>query len=189
MLCFRDRICDKGRFGKDRGGFYDGHYSLGEAERPSHSATLIREGLAELAGKRKAITVRKTYAFRKGGLSVEYEITNRDAADISLRLGVELNLAAGVDPKAIGLSALEGRGERELDPAAECAAEGLVGLRLSNLAKEEKIEARSDRPFVLAHSPVRSSSMYQGCLLLLGYDLDLAADSSQRLSLTLELRS
>ena len=189
MLCFRDRVCDKGRFGKDRGGFYDGYYSMGEAERPAHSTALFREGFAELGGKRKAMTIRKTYSFRKGGLSVEYEISNRDAAPLSLRLGVELNLAAGADASAVGLSALEGRGERELDPAAECGAEGLVGLRLSNLAKEEKIEARSDRAFVLSHSPVRSSSMYQGCLLLLGYDLDLAPDSSQRLSLTLELRS
>jgi hypothetical protein len=188
MLCFRDRICEKGRFGKDRGGFYDGHYAIGEAERPAHTALLVREGFAELGGKRRSLAIRKTYA------------SGREAFRSSTRSRTETPSPSHFASASNSTSAwrrpfisrafwLEGKGERELDPAAECGAEGLLGLRLSNLAKEEKIEARSDRAFILAHSPVRSSSMYQGCLLLLGFDLDLSPDSSQRLSLTLEIRS
>jgi 4-alpha-glucanotransferase len=218
LLCFRDRISEKGRFGEDRGGFYDAHYARAETERPAHVAALYREDYAELGGRRRALSLRKTYSFRKGGLSVEYELTNRDPSPLSLRLSVELNLAAGMEASAVGLAGLRGHDELALDSLAECGAEGLVGLRLLNAAKEERIEARSDRPFSLSHAPLRPSlrsgepeparpaagpeangraaaetaraaAPYQGCALLLGYDLDIPADSSQRLSITLELRS
>jgi len=207
MLCFRDRITEKGRFGEDRGGFRDAYYALSETERPAHVASLYREDYAELGGKRRALSIRKTYSFRKGGLSVEYELTNRDSSPVSLRLAVELNLAAGMDASSVGLSGLKGHDELVMDSLAPCRADALVGVRLVNAAKEERIEARSDRPFSLEHSPLRPSiradaptpsspegpdradAAYQGCSLLLGYDLDLVPDSSQRLSLTLELRS
>jgi hypothetical protein len=218
MLCFRDRISEKGRFGEDRSGFGDAHYALAESERPAHVASLYREDYAELGGRRRALALRKTYSFRKGGLSVEYELTNRDPAPLSLRLSIELSLAAGADASSVGLAGFKGHDELPMDSLVECGAEGLIGLRLANLAKEERLEARSDRPFALSHSPIRSAcradaplassapapaegagrppaaqgrpaAPYQGCLLLLGYDLDLVPDSSQRLSLTLELRS
>jgi alpha-amylase len=193
MLCFRDRILEKGGLGQNRGGFYDAYYTLEETERPANSILLLREDYAQLGGRRRALAIRKGFSFKKGGLSVEYELSNRDPAPVSLRLAVELNLAAGMDASSVGLIGLAGRDELELDPASECGADGFLGLRLVNTAKDEKIEARSDRSFTLTHTPIRSSAdaggRYQGCLLLLGYDLDFSVDASQRISLTLELKS
>jgi len=193
MLCFRDRILEKGSFGQNRGGFYDAYYTLEESERPANSIRLLRDDYAQLGGKRRALSVRKVFSFKKGALSVEYELTNRDPAPLSLRFAVELNLAAGLEASSVGLVCLAGREERELDSGSECRGENIVGLRLVNTAKDEKIELRSDRSFILSHTPIRSSvdtgRRYQGCLLLFCYDLDFAVDASQRISLTLELKS
>jgi Uncharacterized conserved protein len=194
-LCFRDRITEKGGFGADRGGFSDARYSLVEAERPSSVSSLFREGQAELGGKKRSLSIKKTYSFRKGGLSVDYEVANKESAPLSLRLCVELNLAAGLSPEAVALAGIRGRDELALETAKKSAESDLNGLRLTNLAKDEKIELRSDLPFALAHAPVTlaiegvDKASYQGCSLSLGWDLDLPADSSRRFSITMELRS
>jgi 4-alpha-glucanotransferase len=194
-LCFRDRIAEKGSFGADRSGFSDARYSLVEAERPSSVASLFREGQAELGGKKRALSLKKTYSFRKGGLSVDYEVANKESSVLSLRLCVELNLAAGFSSETVGLAGIRGRDELGLDTAKKSSESDLNGLRLTNLAKDEKIELRSDLPFALSHLPVTSSiegidkAAYQGCALNLGWDLELPADSARRFSITMELRS
>jgi 4-alpha-glucanotransferase len=198
-LCFRDRISEKGSFGADKGGFYDARYALVEAERPASVASLFREGQAELGGKKRSLSIKKTYSFRKGGLSVDYELSNKESLPLALRIGAELNLAAGFSAEAVGLAGIRGRDELGLATDKKSSESDLNGLRLSNLAKGETIELRSDLPFALAHSPVlcpieaRAESgeggAYQGCAIVLGWDLELPADSARRFSVTLELRS
>jgi hypothetical protein len=195
-LCFRDRICEKGSFGADKGGFADARYTLVEAEKPASVASLLREGQAELGGKKRSLSIRKTYSFRKGGLSVDYEVASKESSPQSLRLCVEFNLAAGLSADAVGLAGLKAREELALETGRKSVVLDLSGLRLSNLAKGEKIELRSDLPFALTHVPIVASggggaapASYQGCGLTLGWDLDIPADSSRRLSVTIELRS
>lgn len=194
-LCFRDRIAEKGSFGADRSGFSDAPYSLIDAERPSSVASLVREGQADIGGKKRALSLKKTYSFRKGGLSVDYEVANKESAPLSVRLCVELNLAAGFSPEAIALAGIRGRDELGLETSQKSSESDLNGLRLSNLAKDEKIELRSDLPFALSHLPVTAviegidKASYQGCALTLGWDLELPSDSTRRFSITLELRS
>jgi 4-alpha-glucanotransferase len=198
-LCFRDRIAEKGGFGADRGGFSNTRYSLGEAERPSSVASLSREGQVDIGGKKRSLSIKKTYSFRKGGLSVDYEIGNRDPFPMSFRLCVELNLAAGLSAEAVSLAGMRGRDEIALETGKKCAESDLNGFRLTNLAKGEKLEVRTDYPFALSHAPLYGEPRakgggaeqrdYQGCGLALGWDLDLPADSSRRLSITLELRA
>ncbi len=195
-LCFRDRISEKGGFGADKGGFSDARYALVEAERPASVASLFREGTAELGGKNRSLSLKKTYSFRKGGLTVDYEISNKESVPIALRLGVEFNLAAGFSADAVALAGIRAREEIALETGRKCVESDLNGLKLHNLAKDEKIEIRSDLPFSLSHSPVlsegsgaSSASWYQGCGLVLGWDLDIPADSGRRLSITLELRT
>jgi 4-alpha-glucanotransferase len=199
-LCFRDRISEKGGFGADRAGFADARYVLVEAERPSSVASLFREGQAELGGKKRCLSLKKTFSFRKGGLSVDYEIGNKESLPLGFRLCVELNIAAGLSAEAVELAGVRGRDEIGLETGKKCSESDLNGLRLTNLAKGEKIEVRSDFPFALSHAPVLLDSIvtgagqpgkssYQGCGLVLGWDLELPADSSRRLSITLELRS
>ena len=98
-LCFRDRLSERGSFGSDKGGFADARYLPAEAERPSSVASLLREGYAEIGGKKRSVSIRKTYSFRKGGLSVDYEIANRDPYGMPLRLGVEFNLVRRPRPR------------------------------------------------------------------------------------------
>jgi len=195
-LCFRDRLSEKGSFGSDKGGFADGRYSLVEAERPASVASFLREGQAELGGKKHTLSVRKTYSFRKGGLSVEYELGNKDSSRLSFRLAVEFYLAAGFFAEAVTLAGIRAREEIALETAHKCLESDLNGLRLTNVAKGEKIELRSDLPFALSHSPVfleatppGDAAAYQGCGLSLGWDLDIPADSSRRLSITMEMLS
>jgi alpha-amylase len=194
-LCFRDRIAEKGSFGADHSGFSDARYSLVEVERPSSVASLFREGHAELGGKERALSLKKTYSFRRGGLSVDYEVANKESAPLSLRLCVELNLAAGFSPGAVALAGIRGRDELPLETAKKSSESDLNGLRLSNLAKDEKIELRSDLPFALSQLPVTAAidgiekAAYQGCAITLGWDLEFPTDSARRFSITMELRS
>jgi 4-alpha-glucanotransferase len=198
-LCFCDRIMEKGSFGADKGGFSDARYALIEAERPSSVASLFREGHADLGGKKRSISIKKTYSFRKDGLSVDYELFNKESVPLALRLGVELNLAVGFTAEAVGLAGIRGRDELGLATVKKSAESDLNGLRLTNLSKAETIELRSDMPFALSHVPVYSSfgdksesvedGAYQGCAILLGWDLEIPADSARRFSATLELRS
>jgi hypothetical protein len=194
-LCFRDRIAERGSFGADKSGFSDAKYALLEAERPSSVASLFREGQVELGGKKRSISLKKTYSFRKGGLSVDYEIMNKESFGLGLRLCVELNLSAGASPELVELAGIRGRDELALETGKKSAESDLNGLRLTNVAKGEKIELRSDLPFALSHLPVSSpieaqdGSAYQGCALTLGWDLELPSDSARRFSITLELRS
>jgi 4-alpha-glucanotransferase len=188
-LCFRDRLSEKGSFGEDRGGFADARYLLVEAERPASMASLLREGQAELGGKRRALAIKKTYSFRKGGLSVDYELSNKDSAPIALRLGVEFNLAAGLGAEAVALAGVRAKEDIVLETGRKCLEPDLNAFRLSNLAKEEKIEIRADLPFALSHTPIIAEGAYQGCGITLGWDLDIPAGSSRRLSIALDLRS
>jgi len=196
---FRDHFCDSGRFGPDRGSFASAHYAFAASDKPSHIASLTREGWAEDGRRRRSIVLRKVYAFRKGGLSVQYEIENKDSETYSFRFVSELNLAVGFDPLALVLAGQREKESIALDPASACGAERLDALRLENSRQKERIELRADEPFGLSHEPifaeVASSSCapggshYQGCLLLLGWDLAIPADSSRRIDLTLELRA
>ena len=200
-LCFRDSISEKGSFGTDRGSFSDARYSLVEAEKPASVVSLFREGQADISGKRRFLAIKKTYSFRKGGFSVEYEVASKESTPLSLRLGVDLNLSAGFSPETVSLSGIRARDEIVLATDKKSSESDLNGLKLSNQAKGETIELRSDVPFSLAHAPVlclldsaemsgiKGLPAYQGCCLTLGWDLDLPADSARRFSITLELRS
>jgi alpha-amylase len=200
-LCFRDSISQKGSFGTDVGGFADARYALVEDERPSSVASFFKEGHIELGGRKRSLSLKKIYSFRKGGLSVDYEIGNKEPSLLAFRICVELNLAAGLSTDMVALAGMRGRDELQLNTAEKCGEIDLNGFKLSNLAKDEVIEVRSDLPFALSHVPIHSLDrrpsedsstshmVYQGCGLKLGWDIDLPADSSRRLSLTLELRS
>jgi alpha-amylase len=198
-LCFRDRIVERGTFGSDKGSFSNSRYALVEAERPSSVSSLFREGHAELGGKKRWLSIKKTFSFRRDGLSVDYELFNKDSVPLSLRLVAELNLAAGLSPEAVALAGIRGRDELGLATEKKSSESDLNGLRLGNIAKSETIELRSDMPFALSHAPVYSPAgngteegegdAYQGCAILLGWDLEMPADSARRFSVTLEIRS
>ena len=196
--CFRDHICERGAFGPDLGSFASSYYSPVESDKPSNLVSLSREGWAEIGGRRRSLVLRKSYSFRKGSLSLQYELENKDPEPASLRLAVELNLAAGFDPEAVGLFALRGREGIPLQASSVSEAEGIEGFRLENQRQEERIELRGDETLSLRHEPILAEvkggsclpggPQYQGCVLLLGFDLDIPPDSSRRLGLSLELR-
>ncbi len=195
-LCFRDRYSEKGKFSFEKGGFTDDRYVLVEAERPASVASLFCEGKVELGGKKRSLVVRKTYSFRKGGLSVDYEISNKEPVSLAMRLGVEFNLAAGFSPDLVTLVGIRGREDLAVDTSREYLVSDINGLRLSNQAKNERIEIRSDNPFILSHMPILTEAIagslldsYQGCALTLGWDLEIPANSARMLSITLELRT
>ncbi|MDP3178471.1 MAG: DUF1926 domain-containing protein, partial [Spirochaetaceae bacterium] len=167
----------------------------------------FRDGCFGSGKERRSINLRKTYAFRKGGLTLDYEIENKDRFPAAFRMFTEMNLAAGFEPELVGLCAVQGHLELPLDSSRSSITEDATGLRISNLRHEERIEARSDRPFSLSHSPCftlteigaeigaengggpNGAKRYQGCRILIGWDLDIPTDTSQRFSITLELRS
>ena len=195
-LCFRDHFSEKGSFGEDRGNLADARYALVDAERPASVASLYREGEADLGGRKRVFSVGKVYSFRRAGLSVDYEISNRETSPLSLRIGVEFNLAAGFSAESVELLGLRAREEIRLETGRRCLEPDLNGFRLANLAKDERIEIRSDLPFDLVHKPIvpeagsnPAASSYQGCDVVLGWDLDIPPASARRVSISLELRS
>jgi hypothetical protein len=197
--CFGDHISEKGQFGPDLGSFSHSLYSHIESDKPSHIVSLAREGWSEIGGRRRNLVIRKAYGFRKGTISLRYEVENKDGETASLRLAVEINLAAGFDTETIALFGLKARENIPLQTASICEAEGLDGFRIENLRQSESIEIRSDEKIALRHEPVFSEvkaiscisggRQYQGCTLLLGIDLDIPADSSRHFNIALELRN
>ncbi len=197
---FKDRIFAHGGAGIDRGSFADSQYSLVETDGPAHLAILSRDGWCEQEGRRVPLSIRKTFTFRKGGLTVDYELINRDIESSAFRFGVELNISAGFEPSSVGLSTLRGRDLGALESSRSCSSLALTGIRIENTRQSEHIEVRSDTAFDLEHEPVfadtgfestspASDGRYQGCRLLCCWDITLASEASQRLSLTMELRS
>jgi alpha-amylase len=198
--CFKDRILDPKESGPDRGSFADSQYSLIETDSSAHLAILARDGWCEQEGRRRPLTIRKTFTFRKGGLSVDYELINRDIDSATFRFAVELNLAAGFEPSGVGLFALRKRDAQALDSSSNCAGTELTGLRLENIRQSEHIDIRSDSVFDLVHEPIYTDQSgdgtasapdgcYQGCRLLCCWDVTLSPEASRMLSMTLELRS
>lgn len=195
-LAFLDRCMKKGGFGPDVGDFAESHYALIETDRPANITTLEHEGWVDFGGRKSPLLLRKTFIFRKGGVSVEYELSNPSQAPLSLRFAVECNFSAGLSPNAVGLSVFRGRDALVLDSAAACDASAATSLRLENTRYDERIELRSDQAFDLHHQPVllptgegdTAVERYQGCLLSLGWDIDLPAAGARQLAVTLELR-
>ena len=67
---------------------------------------------------------------------------------------MEFNLAAGFSAESVELLGLRAREEIRLETGHKCLEPDLNGLRLANLAKDERIEIRSDLPFDLVHKPI-----------------------------------
>ncbi|HTX73534.1 MAG TPA: alpha-amylase/4-alpha-glucanotransferase domain-containing protein [Rectinemataceae bacterium] len=197
LLCFQDRCMRKGGFGSDVGGFSNAYYSLTESERPAHSARLAHEGWVEIGGKRRPLSLKKNYVFRKGSLSADYELENSSADKVSFRFVVEFNLTAGLSPAGVSLAQAHGRDVKSLDPSHICDASGSTSVRLENLRQSEQLEIRSETAFELRHEPIFAAATnaggttdaYQGCRLLLGWDVELAAAATGRFALTLELKA
>ena len=197
--CFHDRVCAQGGFEGQAGGFLDAHYSLAGSEKPAHLAVLVCEGKALLGGRERSLVVRKAFAFKKGALSLEYEISNPEAEPLAIRFATELNLAAGTDASRVGLSGDSGPGQEPVafESGIKGRGSGLKALRLENLDDEEKLELRCERPFEFVHEPVYRSvdvdgvahAMYQGSSVSLGWDLDIPASSSTRLAVVLGLKA
>lgn len=196
-MAFQDRCTKKGSFGPDLGNFAISHYVLVEADRPANIAALSFDGWVDLGGKRRALTLKKTFIFRKGGVSVDYELVNKDTDPIPLRFVVENNFSAGFSPSAVGLSIFKGREASVFDAAAVCEILAGTSLRLENLRHEERIEMRSEHAFEFRHEPVLLTvddgatkvERYQGCDLFIGWDLDLPPEGTRQFSITLELRA
>ncbi|HUW41253.1 MAG TPA: alpha-amylase/4-alpha-glucanotransferase domain-containing protein [Rectinemataceae bacterium] len=196
-LALLDRCMKKGGFGADLGDFAESHYALVETDRPANITTLSHEGWMDVGGRKAALVLKKTFIFRKGSVTVEYELTNPSSAPVALRFAVENNFSAGLSPGAVGLSVFRGRDASVLDSAAGCGASACTSLRLENGRYDERIELRSDRAFELHHEPVFLSSgegdsaeeRYQGCRLWLGWDIDIPAGAAWQSALTLELRA
>lgn len=203
---FQDRFCKGGQFGADISLGQEG-FALEDSDRPAHQAVLTRDLALELGGKKKLLFLRKKYVFRKVALSVVYELANRESEALSFRCCTELKLAAGSSPEAVGLEALATAagakgGEKAVEKLvlasdAKVEAQGLDLLRITNARAEEQLELRADRPFHLVARPLwhearihgEKRQLYEGASFLLGWDLTLPADSSIKLTLTLEIRS
>jgi len=196
--CFHDRFFELGSFSVPvDDGFSNALYTLADSERPVYQAVLIRESFVELGGKKRAIGIRKAYSFRKGAISIDYEIFNRDIDTLSFRFTTELNLALAFYPTEIIFSGLRGHEAVAIDSHIISEGDFFTGLRMENHRDGERIELRSDRSFALSHTPLFSSllseeaeatlELYQGCRLQVGWDLNLASTESTMFSITLEL--
>jgi hypothetical protein len=193
--CFHDHIYGPGTFLGDRGLFLDATFALAEADLSAMSAVFSREGEADIADRKHLLAVRKRYAFRRGLLSVEYEISNREAVEAAFRFATELNLTAGLSARATSLSVARGHEREDRDAELAWIEPGLTGWRVENRKAGERLEIRSDLPFELSHLPLARGiesegeyrDHYQGARFLAGWDLVLSPGALGHLSLSIEL--
>ncbi len=198
--CFHDRVFPVGTFGKEAGSFHEATYEVDASAPSAHLAVLSREGYAALAGIDRLLGLRKSFAFKKGAMTVEYEITNRENLPLAFRFAVEFNLAAGLEPAQVALEAApaaEDAAPIRFDASHEVAYPGVKALCIENCVAEERIAIRSERPFHVSHSPVwrhgeadgLAREFYEGASFLLGWDLELDPESATRIPLVLDLRA
>jgi hypothetical protein len=198
-LCFQDEIFAYGGFDAAGSGLCGAYYGLVDPERQANVASLSRDTRAEIAGRSRVLGLRKVYSFRKGGLSVDFEVENKESDSLRLRFGTELNIAAAHDPSLVGLSWIKGHDSSAMNPALSATVAGIDGLRIENLRLAERIELRSDAAFSMHHRPMflrrpsrvdgPQTECYQGCRILVGWDMEVEANASFPVSLTLELRA
>lgn len=203
---FQDRFCRSGQFGADISATPEG-FALEESERPAHQVVLTRDLVLEFGGKKKLLSLRKKYIFRKVALSVVYEIANRESESLSFRFCTEVKLAAGSSPESVGLEAQtspqQAKGSEKIAEKISLASDakvelpGLDLLRITNSKAEEQLELRVDRPFNLVSRPIwheaiihgEKRQLYEGASFLLGWDVVIPPDSSVKIAVTLEIRS
>jgi alpha-amylase len=193
--CFQDGFSPMGCFEPEIGNYRDGIYSLEESDRPAHLAVLTREGVVDMGGKKRAVFIRKKYAFRKVALSVIYELANRESEELSLRFHTELNLAVGASPDAVYIEGHRDGTEKVVIPSdAAVATKALAFVRITNLKAEEHLELRSDKTFELLSRPLFLSAhgglkeLYEGASFVLGWDVTLPPESSIKIAVALEIR-
>ncbi len=202
--CFHDHIYAKGGFGPDLSAFPDTDYQCAASDRSANLAeftckcsTVQPEAGRDGAGQQE-LAITKSYSFKRTSITLNYCIANSDKTPQSFRLGVELNLTAGLSPDSIGLKGLRQDSEPlELGAAAESRSQSLSGVSFFNSRAKETLELRSDRPFELLVSPVFArvetagvvKQLYQGERALLGYDMDIEPGASVSIQLVLELKN
>lgn len=196
--CFYDCFSSPGHFGPDLGNYSDALYQLEDSDRPAHLAVLTREGTVDLEGRKRAIGIRKKFAFRKIAMSVIYELSNRENDPLSFRFCTRLNFAAGNDSRFVFLEGHRDSQEKiDIPNSLASQNSALDFVRITNAKAEEHIEIRSDRPFALDSSPLSTeasmtgvpAAFFEGHALVLGWDITIAAGSSIKLAVALELRS
>ncbi|MFZ2636901.1 MAG: alpha-amylase/4-alpha-glucanotransferase domain-containing protein [Rectinemataceae bacterium] len=194
---FREELCD-----------FSGHwYSLHESDKPAQMAVFGSDGAIRTGGRKATLSLRKTYLFRKNGLSVDYELLNLNSEDVSFRFASELNLVPS-NTAGFGLILLRDRERLPVDIVHGPEQEPCEGFRIEVPKAKENIEFRSDGVFFLQHEPIFGKpflpepfdagaspdsgvsagpeQVYQGSRFLCGWDIDLPADGVRRVSLTLE---
>jgi alpha-amylase len=195
---FQDRFYKPGRFGSVYADCHDATYAIEESDRPAHLAILAHECSLDVGGRRKIVALRKKYSFRKVALSVIYELANREDEALSFRFGTELNFAAGSVPEAVIIDGRrDGAESLQLPCDASGKGESLLLVRVTNAKAEEHLDVSADTPFELVSTPLfrttniygQEKRLYQGVSLLLGWDLTLAAGSTAKLQVNLEMRA
>lgn len=202
--CFHDHIYPQDSFGPELGSFPDTDYECASSDRSASLAEFACEcGLARAAGTKgsacqQILRISKSYSFKRTSIAVSYCVSNTGTAAQSFRLGVELNLTAGLSPDSLVLKGLRADADPlELGSAAESRSQNLSGISFFNSKARETLEFRSDRSFELLISPVFArvetagavKQLYQGERAVLGFDFDLEAGASSSFQIVLELKN
>ena len=90
----------------------------------------------------------------RAGLSVDYEISNREASPLSLRIGVEFNLAAGFSAESVALLASGPERKSGSRPGTSASSPISTDSGSPTSPRTRRIEIRSDLPFDLVHKPI-----------------------------------
>jgi hypothetical protein len=199
---FQDSLCIAGGFDEILADLSSFGYTLSEKERSLARAIYHRDISVKEGGQRALVALRKTYLFQKQCLSVDVEISNRSSIDLPLRLVSSSLFQFGRSAADLEFFAYKGHEKTALANPESWKIEDAEALQVRGGAGRESIELRSDRPFSArithameapspmpqgdAHAP-REEVFYQGTKIQIGWDLDLRADSSTIVSLSLHL--
>jgi alpha-amylase len=192
--CFADHFLDEGEAIREtqdvpqleRGDFLDQEYELYKLNREHRELTLGRDGGVRIRKRTYPLNVRKKYVFKRGGLEVEYTITNLSGKTLDLRFGSEINLSfPSKDSKHLAILGSD-KSKRVRIPSRPHASRSLGRLQLKDLKNRVQIAINSSEPFSLWTTPLETVSRtlcrrerhYQGSCFLPLWNLRLEPDQS-----------
>lgn len=199
---FHDSLRAAGGFGTIIQDLSGQPYGLSEKEKSLARVTYQKEITASESSLGVGIVIRKTFLFQKQCISVDYEIANRSSQDFTFRFVSTSFFQFGRSLAELEFSIVRGHEKTALSKSEEARVEVAEALVVRGGAGRENLEIRSDRPFsiMLSHleeapgtSPDADARgpldeiFYQGTRVQVGWDLELPADSSTILSLSLHL--
>jgi 4-alpha-glucanotransferase len=142
----------------DAGDFLSGLYELMELNRALPELLMRRDGTVVSAGTPQSVRIEKRFVFRPRSIDVYYRVTNLDASDLAVRLGVEINVSLAARSADSGRLFLLDEDRKKEIGSDLAEIDGVQGLLVRDVRNEVSVTLSSAKAFRFWSMPVETRS-------------------------------